>query len=242
MKSRHAISFGFFALIVASAPLHAQSRPRFDAGSFSIELPSGIDQLRLIRKVEDPSSAFEGYVGAGVLDGMRVLVMVNRTMIRGLPSEVTRRDSAALRRLLADTSHAGWRQVRESARDNSPAAQRVFALAMRDTSLAGRRVGLQRARALFANGDGWIRMEGEGREIVREDVLALRVSATVDLDVGPHRGLADVAIARRGMDTWTVIFAALRPELTPALEAAAVRMLDSFRPSLPAPDAAPPQD
>jgi hypothetical protein len=237
---RNRTSLALIALVAAAAPLHAQA-PRYDAGSFSIELPSGVAQLRLIRKVEDPASAFEGYVGAGVHRGSRVLVMVNRTMIRGLPSEVTRRDSAALRRLLADTSSARWREVRESRLDNSPAAQRVFALAMRDTSLAARRLGLQRAQALFSNGDGWIRTEGEGREIVREDLLALRLPVTVDLDAGLYRGLVDISIARRGMDTWTVIFAALEPTLTPALEAAAVRMLDSFRPAPVAPTSAAPE-
>src|SRR5690349_3524622 len=101
--SRNSTTLALLALVAASAPLHAQPPARYDAGTFSIELPSGITRLDLIRKVEDPAATFEGYVGAGVHRGARVLVMVNRTVLRGLPSGVTRRDSAALRRMLADS-------------------------------------------------------------------------------------------------------------------------------------------
>ncbi|HKP77280.1 MAG TPA: hypothetical protein VJT67_17240 [Longimicrobiaceae bacterium] len=237
---RTATSFALLALVTASAPLRAQQRPaRYDAGSFSLELPSGITGLRLVQRKQDPAQMFEGYVGFGNHGGTRVLVMVNRTVHHALPGDPALRDSAAARRLLADTSSARWRRFRESPADNSPAGQRLFMQVMGDTSLAARRIMVQRLQFLFSHGNDWIRTEGDGREIVTEDRVALRSPATVDLDMGTMRGTGDVSVSRRGMETWVVIFASA--ERTPALDGAAARMLDSFRATTAAPEATPPE-
>jgi len=225
---RTSASVAFLALVAASAPLQAQQSPaRYDAGAFSLELPSGITQLHLVQRKQDPAQMFEGYVGVGVYRGTRVMVMVNHTVHRGLPGDPVLGDSAAARRLLADTSSARWRQFREAPLDNSAAGRRAFMQVMADTSLAMRRVAVERLQYLYSHGNDWIRTEGDGREIITEDRLTRRSPATVDLDSGPMRGTADVSISRRGMETWTVIFAAA--ERSPALDAAAARMLDSFR-------------
>ncbi|HEX8693128.1 MAG TPA: hypothetical protein VF746_11950 [Longimicrobium sp.] len=225
------------ALLAAAPSLPAQSTRPYDGGRFTIELPRGITGLTLIRKVEDPASAFEGYVGGGYDVG---LVMVNRTVLRGVPRHPALADSAALRRLLTDTSAARVRQLREAPVDTSAAARRAFMQAMGDTSLATRRAGLELLQSLFVRGDDWIRLEGDGREIVTEDRVARRSPVTVDLDRASLHGIADISVPRQGgLEVWMVLYAAV--ERTPAVEAAAARMLDSFRVK-PAPaDATPPE-
>ena len=243
-RSRTFLAFlASLTLAAVSAPLHAQYS-RYDGGTFTIELPSGIrTPLALVQRREDPANAFEAYLGTGQHLGMRGLVLVTRTRMLGLPNDRALVDSTMAERMRADTFGAHWRQLRGSRADTSAAARRTLEQMMSDTSVALRRRVLRRAHSLFPRGDATIQLEGEGREIVTEDRVTLRSLATVHLDSGPPlQGIADLTVSRRAgglLETWVVVYAASRR--TPAAEAAAVRMLDSFRVTSTAARAAAPE-
>jgi hypothetical protein len=222
-------SLALLALMAAAGPLHAQSS-RFDASTFSMELPSGLGaSLRLVQKKEDPSSGFESHAGSGMHLGKQRLVLVNRTFMRGIPSDPVLADSAAMRRMLADPGTARWRQLMETPMDTSAAARGAYVEAMSDTSLAVRRAALHQMHSLFSR-EGFIRLDGAGREIITEERVTRRAPVVLDMDNGPLHGLADLTVSRHGglWETWMVIY--VSADRTAASEAAAVRMLNSFRP------------
>jgi hypothetical protein len=213
------------ALFTAPAPVQAQS-PRYDGGRFSVELPRGIARLPLVRTAERPMHYVEMYVGGDPVAGV---VMVVRSVPLGARTDPILDDSAAVRRLLSDTSRTRAEQYLQGPVDTSAATRRLFNEILNDTSLASRRTDLQSAWAMFSLSNNWIRVEGDGREIVTEDRVSRRFPLTVVLGAGPPlRGIADFSLTRQApLEMWMVVYAA--PEGTPAMEAAAARLLDSFR-------------
>lgn len=218
------LAFLVSVALLMAAPIDGQTR--HDGGRFTIELPRGIPRLPLVRTAERPVHHVEAYAGGNQAVGM---VMVMRILPLGARNAPVTEDSAALRQLLSDTSRARLEQYLEGPADTSAATRRVFAEVMNDTSLANRRTDLQSAWATFSLSNNWIRVEGDGREIVTEDRVSRRFPLTVTFGgETPMRGIADFSLTRGApLEMWLVVYAA--PERTPAVEAAAARMLDSFR-------------
>lgn len=221
----------FVALLAAASP--AQGQTRYETGRFTVELPRGVARLELARAVEKPASSFEAYVSRSSMG----VVMVMRSLPRGRTGHGIA-DSAAVDRLMEE-SPARIRQILSAPMDTSARARRMFREIASDTALATRRAHLQTIRQVWGGVHPWLRMEGEGHEIVTEDRVTHRIPVTVTGEGPPLRGIADLSLSRRpGVEMWMVMYVA--PERTPAVEAAAARMLDSFRLKPVASGAAPP--
>lgn len=214
------IALSAAALLAAPSPGAAQSR--YDAGSFTVELPPGI-QLALTSVNERPTARSETF--AGVIPG-EALVMVIHTSITGLPADSAMRSVRGYQQIRGDSArlHAAV----NSARDTSQAAWRQTRRMLNDTSLSTRRAYLRQNGAVVAMGSRYISVGSDTREIVTPNRLTLRSPATVQIDTDLVLvGTVDVSVPRRGpADIWLVVYAA--KQRTAESNTAATRMLDSF--------------
>src|SRR6185436_19465105 len=120
-------------------------------------------------------------------------------------------------------------QPRAVPNDTTAAVRNVFEWLKSDTTLATQRVYLQTSRLPFVRATDWIMLDAQARELVTDERVALRSPMTLRLDNGTlFFGTADMLVSRRGgLETWLVAY--LSRTRTPEHDAAAVRMLDSFR-------------
>jgi hypothetical protein len=190
-------------LIAVAAPLHAQASGvrRFDAGSFTIELPANVPFLTLVQSKEESGVRAEVFIGGNWRD---VLVIMVHTWHPTSPES---------QRAYAATMNQSVREV---------------AATLNDTSLTIRRALLRGRREGITSTCGCTFDESRTREIMADGRLTLRAPVTMRLPGRPiMAGTGDVSVARRqGLEGWMVLHVSLAR--TPERDAAAVRMLDSL--------------
>lgn len=216
----HVVLIALLAAAMSCAARPAAAQNRYDAGSFTIELPQGV-RLARTNVSQQATMRAESFTGGDPQNGA---VLVIHTVLTGIPQDPALRTPAGVRQIVGDSAR---RRAALQSRDTSRAAQRELGM-LNDTSLAARRAMLRGTRATFVQGSRFVFLGDETREIVTDNRVTLRSPATLRIDASLSLvGTADVSFPRRGRtEFWIVVYAT--EKRTPESDAAAARMLDSF--------------
>lgn len=217
----HVVPIALIAAAALCAVRPAAAQNRYDAGSFTIELPQGV-RLARTNASQQPTMRTESFTGGDPQNGA---VLVIHTVLTGIPQDPALRTPAGVQQIVGDSARR--RAALQSARDTSHAAQHALG-SLNDTSLAVRRAMLQRTRATFVQGSRFVVLGGETREIVTGNRITLRSPAILRIDTNLSLvGTADVSFPRHGpTEFWIVVYATEKKSADS--DAVAARMLDSF--------------